>query len=189
MAAVGAGEGLDETAFDSLMAALYADPSSDSVRAMGFLDLLGDPAVGRWVRLLIDARFLALNGHSLDQARVSWVFPKALSHWAEAKRWIERHDRLLARAAEFERARQRWEEEERSPVCLLLATRAVDDARDLLDYHIRRPFLTDPLIEYLRESIAIEGRLVEEIRKIAWIKRGAVAAGVVLLGLLAWVVF
>ncbi len=142
---------------------------------------------------LIDARVLTLSGTSLDTAEVEWSVPEAPHKWERAKRWLKEEDGRLDTAQRFETKREEWEKEERSPVLLVHASRALSDARTLLAHHEKRPFLSEEVFEYLEASLEMDVRLSGEIRseKVGGnlIKWGGIALGVVLLIFLIWFFF
>lgn len=142
---------------------------------------------------LVNARVLHLTGNSLASAEIQWSVPNALNDWKRASLWLNEEDRRLSTAQRFEDKRSEWEDEDRTPVLLEHATHALNDARNLLAHHERRPFLSDEVIEFLHESLEIDERLTSEIKseemggKLK--KWGGVAAIVIVVLILIWAIF
>lgn len=170
-----------EAAFDRLMALIEA--SRDGQAQLDEIAPETDPVSRNLVMALINERVLQLSGDSPSEARVAWTYPEGLRQWERSSRWLAEKERLEARIARFEGARERWEAEHRTPVCLIHASRLIGDARQLLDRNRLHPFLEAPLIEFLEESIDLDQRLRGEIqetktRRLWWI--GGSAAAVIL---------
>ena len=186
------GESDLEAAFDHLMTVLN-EVSEDSGERVPLEKIAPpeDAAARALVESLNRERVLSLVGDSPEQLTVAWTFPPGQAKWSRSVRWMEEMTVLESRIEKFEAARQRWQSEKRTPVCLVHASKLIEDARRLLDRHRRWPFLDATLVEFLEASLALDFRLrgeIQELRARRWLWIGGSAAAAVIVVLLMLVV-
>ena len=183
------------SAFSRLMAALYPESGDlDERREIPFLEAIpkGDAEANELITSLINGRVLQIAGNSAQTAILSWTYGPGLAEWEPAKSWLNQRERIELRKSAFEDSRKRWEELHRTPVCLIHSTRALRDAKHLLERHLQWPCLSEPLIEYLEASVALDRHLRAKQRqnqKRLWMMVGGAAAVLVAIVTTLWLRF
>lgn len=166
VASLCADESVPETdttsAFHALMDMFFPVPEGAAQllpQRLPYATLATRPAVNALIEALMDARVLHSVGDRHELATIEWCVPRFFRYWQRGQEWLKNDRQQRETAEQLKTDLKAWKNADCSCVLLMHGTASLRLAKQLLDYHRIRPFLSGELRDYFEQSIATDLRL------------------------------